>query len=293
MKFLRLSSAVVTFSLLTLIAITTHAQEVISVDFTDVDGGTGKFEAILHKQEKPGPHKAIVILHHAGGWQTQTTNQYAELLHKNGFVTLEPRMFAYPLASRRETHEPAKFLAQAFGALKYLAAMPDVDRKKISVMGLSYGANMTIFSATEWASKKFADDNLGFHSGIAFYPTCFALEQMTAGKRTVLVDNNFPVDFMSKWTGMPLLILAGGQDDYEDRDPKACQSLVDTFSAERQRKASRVVVFPEATHGWDHGRTYYFFTAMACKMRGCQNTNESNEAVTAKAKEELVRFLMH
>ena len=270
---------------------TAQAQEVVQIAYTGMNAGTDQFEAVLRKPEGPGPHKAIVILHHAGGWRSGTTEQYGELLQKNGFVTLEPRMFAYPLASRREAHEPAQFLAQAFGALQYLAKMPEVNSQKISVMGLSYGANMTIYTASDWAARKFTDGKLKFHSGIAFYPTCFTLETMVKGKRNVMIDDNFPDDFLSRWSSMPLLILSGGKDDYEDRDPQACQSMVDAMSDEAQRKASRVIVYPKATHGWDHGRTYSFFTRMGCKMQGCQNTNESDEEVTAKAKDDLIRFL--
>ena len=69
------------------------AQEVVTYKYKNHEGETSSVEAVLRKPAGTANQKAIVILHHAGGWADGTTQQYAELFAANGYVTLEPRMF--------------------------------------------------------------------------------------------------------------------------------------------------------------------------------------------------------
>jgi hypothetical protein len=37
----------------------------------------------------------------------------------------------------------------------------------------------------------------------------------------------FPKDFYKSWAGLPIKILIGGEDDFENRDPKSCNSFIE------------------------------------------------------------------
>ena len=101
----------------------------------------------------------------------------------------------------------------------------------------------------------------------------------------------FPQDFYDTWIKAPIAIFIGGKDDYESRDPKSCDSFVSSIKDEAQRSKTTVRLYPDATHGWDHGRTYSFQEPFACKWQGCRNTNQSDLEVTERAKSDLLNFL--
>jgi dienelactone hydrolase len=127
-----------------------QAQEaVIDLRFLGNDGEQVTIEAAITLPAKSAVQKwpAIVILHHAGGWGAGTTAQYAAFLASQGFVALEPRMFNTD-GEREDTY---RHMPTVFGSLAYLAGRPDVDDKKIALMGLSYGALLSLYAGTAWA----------------------------------------------------------------------------------------------------------------------------------------------
>ena len=270
-----------------------QAQEVVRYPYRIAAGPgeparQGEVEASLRRPVGPANGAALVLLHHGGGWEVGTTAQYGEYFSQRGFVTLEPRMFINHL--RRRPH--VEHLGQAMGALRYLAQMPQVRQDAISAVGLSFGALLTVFAATEWAYKAHDLQDLRFKRLASLYPVCWTLSAGLNGeliKRPVY--RGIPAEFMQSWEGIEMKIFTGTQDDYDDRDPKACPDFVNAIPDERQRRASSVQVYPGATHGWDHGRTYSFPEPVACKGRGCTNTNRSDPAITARGKEDLLEFL--
>lgn len=254
----------------------------------DAPATSGEVEAVLRMPSGTANGAAVVILHHAGGWSMDTTTQYGETFSQRGFVTLEPKMF-----NRREDRKSAlTHTGQMMGALQYLAQMPQVRKDAISVMGLSYGAWLAIFGATEWVYKAHDMSDLRFKRLAPLYPVCWLLGN---GLRDEFgnwpIFRGMPAGFMQRWEGIEMKIFVGDQDDYDARDPKACPDFVAAIPQERQRRATSVQVYAGATHGWDHGRTYRFPEPVACKGRGCVNTNRSDPAVTARAKEDLLEFL--
>lgn len=264
-------------------------QAVVDVSFAGNDGEQITIEATLTAPEKPAAQKrpAIVILHHAGGWGAGTTAQYASYLASQGFVTLEPRMFRSD-GAREDTY---RHMPTVFGSLAYLAKRPDVDDKKIALMGLSYGAVLSLYAGTTWARAKYPLGELRYAAIAPFYPLCWvgkAYISRTIGKWK---NKAYPESFMDQWAGTPLAIFAAGADDYESKDPKACTDFAASIPDEKQRSLTQIHLYPAATHGWDHGKTYTFFDRTACKGSGCNNTNESNPEVTQKAKADLLKFL--
>ena len=279
-------------ALLLLLPLWTSAQKIVRYEYrvaadTQSSASKGTVEAVLRVPAGEPNGKALVILHHKGGWGMGTTAQYGEYFSQRGFVTLEPRMFNAP--------SQAVMLVQAgqmIGALEYLARLPQVHRDEISVLGLSWGAFLAVYAATEWIYEAHQVQPLRFHRVASFYPTCSRLQMASQGIQTEQpIFKGMPRDFMQRWAGLEMKIFAGGLDDYEDRDPKACPDFIESIKDERQRKLMSLEFYPNATHGWDHGMNYSFYEPAACKGRGCTNTIRSDSAVTEKAKASLLDFL--
>lgn len=261
-----------------------QAQETVKYEYTDVEGKKDTVEAIVRTPKSDGNKRAVVVLHHAGGWGAGTTTQYAELLASNGYVTIEPRLF-----NARPKHT-SEYIGQVFGAMNYLSTLATVDPAQISLMGLSYGANLTVIAATDWSHKKFTDGAKKFKSYAAFYPLCWA--HTATIKRTAPRSraSKFPDELEDKWVGSPLKIFAGSDDDYESRDPKSCTEFIEAIPDAKQRSVSSVNLYQGATHGWDQA-SQSFMEPVACKGKGCVNNNVHNPEVTARAKEDLLKFL--
>ena len=228
---------------------------------------------------------AVVLLHHGGGCADSQTGAYATALNAAGFFTLEPCLFANVMQRERVA---ASYLPQVFGALRYLAQLPGVDRTRIAISGGSYGGTLTLLSATRWARENHSDSSFpAFAAHVPFYPPCFIIERFIRSGRSL---PQIPADAYSRYTGAPMRIFAGTMDDYEDRDPQSCASMVTAMGEEAKTLVS-IRLFDGATHGWDHGRTYSFFEAVACKGRGCENRNVSNLEITQLGIEEMIMFL--
>ena len=272
------------FFILILLSFNTFAQEVMKYEYKSIEGRKESIEAVIRTPKTDGKKKAVIILHHGGGWGEGTTTQYAEFFSQHGFVTLEPRMF------NARPKLPGEYLDQVFGGLAYLSSHPEVDNENISVMGLSFGGMLTLYAGTEWANKRFGDGINKFKLLAPVYPVCWLFTKLI--KREVnIIEKFIPNDFLDSWIGSPMKIFAGGMDDYDDKDPKACNEFVETIPDMRQKSVTTVQVYADATHGWDRSTTKSFNDRLACKGRGCINTNTSNPSVTVKGKEDLLKFL--
>jgi dienelactone hydrolase len=228
---------------------------------------------------------AVVLLHHGGGCAFSQTSAYATALNAAGFFTLEPCLFMNVMQRERVS---ASYLPQVFGALRYLAQLPGVDKTRIAISGGSYGGTLTLLSATRWARENHSDASFpAFAAHVPFYPPCFLIERFIRSGRSL---PQVPADAYSRYTGAPIRIFAGTMDDYEDRDPQSCTSMV-TAMGEEAKPVISIRLFEGATHGWDHGRTYSFFEDIACKGKGCVNRNVSNPEITQRGIEEMIAFL--
>lgn len=286
MQLLRLAVTIT----LVMASVLAHAQERISYTYKSLNGTSENLDAAISKAPSDGKKPAVVILHHSGGWDAGTNKQYVELLTQNGFIAIEPILFRRPT---KTTY--GESLAKALGAVQYLSTRSDVDANNISVIGTSYGANLSVFAATQWAQSKYLPEQVKIRKVAALYPVCWFYPKLI--KR----DTNswffkerlqdFPEDFMDTWANIPMKLFAAGQDDYSSKDATVCPTFKDTLPSEAQKALTSVVVYPDATHGWDQGRTFSFNEPAACKGQGCTNTNAFNPAITVQAKKELLEFL--
>lgn len=265
--------------------------ELISINYASPTGQSGEFKAEVNgPNESNQKNKAVVILHHAGGYRMGTTAIYRELFLKSGYVTIEPVMFDKQPLNRRTDY----FIPYAFASLKYLAERTDVDAKDISVIGLSYGGALAVYSATKWANDTYNNSGTSFKKYASLYPVCWPMEHFMrgtlAGKFKPLMSA-YPTDMFNTWQNSPMKLYKGSKDDYDSQDSKVCDNFVDAIPSKEQREQTKVELINGATHGWDHGKTYSFYTSLANHGSGGMNVNESNKDVTEFVKQDLVKFI--
>jgi dienelactone hydrolase len=131
---------------------------------------------------------------------------------------------------------PAADAAGALAALRLLATHPQIDPKRIGVIGFSRGGSAAINTALEPIRLGVVDDSLRFAAHVALYPGC-------------------AVPFVSAHLdGSPILMLLGGKDYYTPASN--CLAYADEL---RARGASiQVVVYPDANHGFDSDAPPHF-----------------------------------
>ncbi len=262
------------------------ARELVTYSSIDANGNAVEISGVLNVPNVPASEgrkfPAVILLHTVGGWSYPVTEQYAKALTDAGYVTLEPRLF--PNKESAPT-VGAKLLPMVYDGLGYLATRGDVDGRRIGIAGFSFGGAITLHAAAEWAQLAYARGGLKFAAHAPFYPSCGLFTAFAQGKRKT---PGIPADALTKWTGAPIKIFAGGRDDYDNRDPNACGELVAQIPKAYQPIFS-VQLYPEATHGWDQ-QSATFYDRNACNGRGCTNSNEANPTVTRQGISDLIEF---
>ena len=181
------------------------------------------------------PVPAIVLLHGNGGVMGARELTYARQFAAMGVAALVVDVFAArrdmvtDFTSRVLNVTEAMFLADAYAALDWLAARPDVDGERVAVMGFSYGAMATMYAAQAQIAEIYAPGGARFAAHVSFYGPCIArFEDRRA-------------------TGAPVLMLMGALDAIIDVD--RCREVADDLEA--GGAPVEMVVFPEAYHQWD------------------------------------------
>jgi uncharacterized protein len=267
------------------------AQELLRIPTTVPNNGRAFVEGVFSAPTVASPADqrlpAVILLHAGGGWEVPVTQQYAKALNQAGFAVLELRLF-----KNENDKAPSRigYLQNVYDVLRLLGTRPDIKPDRISVAGFSHGGILSLTSATAWAYERFGGGSgPKFAAHAPFYPVCYSYAAYAKAGRSAA---ELPADLLKRWTGSSVRIFAGGQDDYDDRDPKTCEEFV-SHIPEPQRANFSVTLYPEATHGWDQPSATFFEKA-GCKGRGCMNHNVANPAVTAKSIVDLVEFMsMH
>lgn len=182
------------------------------------------------------PAPAVIILHTTIGVDS-TGSFYASKLNKKGIITLELDMWGSRGLTGGAADRPAapqETLADAYTALAYLAQHPKVDADKIGLLGFSWGAVVTMLTAT---NQYDALSNLPykFAAHVAHYPICYGYNQI-------------PGFEFSNLTGAPVLIQAAELDEYDY--PGACEDMVSQIPAADQQYVE-VIEYPNVYHTWD------------------------------------------
>jgi dienelactone hydrolase len=204
----------------------------------DFEGEAVQLRALMLRPPGPGPHPAVVMMHgcsgmlNSSGGVTASYLHRAELLAQAGYVALlvdsfNPRghrsiceLQKRPILQSRERVE------DAYAALQWLTARPDVDRTRVALMGWSNGAAGTLYALRESSRME-----PGFRAAIAFYPGCGALARAKTAYRPYA----------------PLLVLIGEADDWTPAEP--CRRLAEIARAEGAH--FDLVTYPDAHHAFD------------------------------------------
>ena len=195
---------------------------------------------------------AVLILHGSGGVDGRGAF-YATALQKAGIATLEITMFLRDVTPREGTRAT---IPHAAAALRWLATQPEVDTKRIGVMGFSWGGVMSVQMSSELVHEKAGKDLPWPIAFAPIYPTC----------TLIILGNNAPnvkehplFGYWDRMSPSPMLILVGTRDDFEAGD-RPCDPMV--ASLPKQARDRTIVRYLDgATHGFDEpprpGRTFY------------------------------------
>jgi dienelactone hydrolase len=226
---------------LVLCAAAAHAQTRLDVPGLDKRAGTpvsliGYWFAVGGIGARP----AVVMLHGCSGPYDQrgklTTRmrEYAALLNAEGWHALvvdsltprgENELCTQSLGGRAVTQMHRRL--DALGAVQWLALRPDVDPKRLVLLGWSHGAS-TVLAATNRNQDAVRNADVVPRAAVAFYPGCAA--ELKRGYAP----------------SAPLLMLLGARDDWTPAQP--CVELARRVSGEPK---PQVEIYADAFHGFD------------------------------------------
>lgn len=209
--------------------------------------GTFRMPDFTHGRRRCGEQHdlpAVVILHSSAGVDA-TGTFYAEALNAAGVATLEIDMWEARGVVNPADRPAAPVLTypDAFAALAYLAAQPDIDASRIGVLGFSWGGVVSLAASEQTYASMFGG-GLQFKAHVANYPICYA-----ANNAAMTPDIVSGGALYQNLTGAPVLIQVGSEDDY-DNGAAACKALAATVNAQNGNVV-QVVEYPGAAHAWD------------------------------------------
>ncbi|MBI1198026.1 MAG: prolyl oligopeptidase family serine peptidase [Phenylobacterium sp.] len=187
--------------------------------------------------QDPARTPAVLICHGSDGVDGRG-QFHAQALRAAGWSTLELDMWAARGTVRGAVGRPKtvpETLPDAFAALSFLAKQPEVDPRRIAIMGFSWGGVVSVLSATRRYAEVLAEPGLGFVAHAAFYPVLWSY-------------NRAPGHEFADLTGAPVLIQAGGADAYDT--PEVCDAFLGGLDPATRGRVT-LVVHEGATHAFD------------------------------------------
>lgn len=192
--------------------------------------------ARVYRPAGPGPFPAVILLHGCHG-VLPSTLEWARWFRDRGYVAVVPDSWtarAVPDGCSPHFDIPnTERFDDAVGALRYLHGLPDVDRRRIGVVGWSNGGvfAMALVSGPSLERARRRGVTIpepGIAAAVAFYPGgCASLLHERAVR--------------------PLLLLVGDADDWTRPEP--CRAMVEAMRA-RGADVS-LVLYPGAVHYFD------------------------------------------
>ncbi len=178
---------------------------------------------------------AVVLLHGSVGDADERARIYGPPLAAMGIVVVVVETFA----SRRDLGTgfferilnitELMFVADAYGALRYLATRPEIDPNHVVLAGFSYGGMAATYALYAEVADKLAPRGLGFAGHVAFYAPCIAR----------FAD--------SRSTGAPLLMMYGAEDQLVRAD--RCKEVANDLRAGGSEV--EIISYPGTVHQWD------------------------------------------
>lgn len=236
--------------------------------------------AQLRVPQRDGQVPAVVIAHGTAGIDSRGA-YHAEALNDAGIATLEldmwsPRRLHGGIGPQGRPESVVETLPDAFGALSFLAAQPDIDRERIGIMGFSWGGVVSMLTATKPHRDRCMGSNpLRFAAHAPFYPVCWTY-------------NRVPGHEFVDLTGAPVFIQSGACDDYDT--PDTAEKLVRSLPAAVRAKVT-VKIYPDAAHGFDALQPAHIVEDPYSHLgQGGKVRFEANPDAAAKARAATVAF---
>ena len=178
---------------------------------------------------------AVVLLHGAAGNAYERGERYGPALASMGIAVLVVDTYA----SRPDLGESfiarvlniteTMFDADAYAALRYLAARPDIDAHHVVLAGFSYGGMAATYAMYAQVADRSVPPGLRFAGHVAFYAPCIARFR----------DN--------RTTGAPLLMLYGQSDEL--MRASRCDQIADELRG--GGSPVQIIAYAGAVHQWD------------------------------------------
>lgn len=207
----------------------------------------------MFKPQASGPFPALVMLPTcAGHLSRHVFDVWAKAALQRGYAVLvvdplTPRGVTAPAENcRPPTKVPEwRLRKDAFDAAAHLRKQPFVDPNRVGLLGLSQGAMAALgVSASLYETPQ---GQPVFCAIVADYPVCFLANLRIPGRE--LVNVNFVPE--EKIT-VPLLVQMG---DLDTEGPP--QDCISRLQAQKDKGAPvELVVYKNATHGWDIGSNF-------------------------------------
>ena len=219
-----------------------------------------KISGKLHLPPGDGPFPAVVLMH--GNFDPQDlTPWYDELVP--ALIKANIAAFVVDSFTGRGIDSTVKYparlsraarLVDAFRALSTLVPVDEIDEQRIGISGYGSGGTTAMLAAHRQVIAARIAGGRSFIAHLPVYPSC------QSRFRTLALSY------------MPMLLLAGGQDEYEPQE--YCRDYV-----ERAADAGydvRIKVYPEAQHAWiNHYKMTYCEECVTFKECGPMYIEES------------------
>lgn len=225
-----------------------------------------------------GKVPAIIMLHPMAGVDYRGV-YYAAAFNRAGLATLEIDQWGGRGLPGGASSRPKRLgdnLPDIAGAYRLLAARPEIDAKRVGLMGSSMGGIETLLLMTRRNADAVLGQDVHIKAAAALYPICWLYNHIPGADLADLVD-------------APIRILIGSKDDYDD-GATACKALVAAL-APRDAAHLSLRVFPGATHLFDsfEGAHQYEDPASHRRHGGTVRVQPDPNA-RRRARDDLVRF---
>lgn len=206
------------------------------------------FRPAMKERNAPARNAAMVLVHGFDGVSEAREGFWARELLKLGVATLVVESFSArgvgTSIANQSSVSTAQGVRDAYAALGYLAAQPDVDAARVGIMGMSRGGSVALRAV----DRRKLGAGPRFAAAIALYPGCVA-------------------QYRNPQPAAPIQVLMGERDDYTT--VKSCADYLDRIRA--AGGAVELRVYPGAQHGFDgdprNERAYFF--PQAQNLSGC------------------------
>ena len=247
--------------------------------------GWGQVDEVLGRFSRPaGPTPkvpAVLILHGAFGVDGRGVF-YAKALNEAGIAALEITMFP-PNSPPRDG--PKATMPHAAAALKWLAAQPTVDSRRLGIMGFSWGGLMTVLMSSELVQERLGQNVPRPVAFAPFYPTCSLLARIFMNPRSAFYNAH------TRMSGAAMLIQVGTRDDFEEGE-RTCDALVSMWPA-AARDHTIVRYIEGATHDFDsQGLGKNFYARLSHAGHGGMVSVVPSPKDAAEARQTVVNFFV-